>query len=352
MGVIFLDARDFLKESESSAILDVRSPVEYAQGHIPGALNLPLFSDEERAEVGICYKNKGFLKAFLLGLRFVGPKLPHMVEKAWELSGQSKKIYLYCARGGQRSQSVAWLFAKSGLEVFVLKGGYKFFRRFVLELLEKKRKLLILGGLTGSGKTELLHQLASRGWPVLDLEGLANHRGSAFGHLGLPPQPTVMQFENNLALALVKLPEDEPIFVEDESRMIGRLPIPKALWEEMRRSPVFFLRVDRETRIKNILAQYGASKAQELVVAFKQIEKRLGQELTQKCISLVEQGLYAEAARLSLHYYDRAYLYGLSKRDPQSIIYVDGNLARENLSLFEFKLREEIKKLQTMEVVS
>ncbi len=190
--------------AESGTVVDVRSPAEFSQGHIPGALNLPLFPDSERAEVGTLYRHAGRLAAVRRGLALVGPRLETLAEGLLAAHGRNpgQTLRLHCWRGGLRSASMAWLATTLGLPVVVLAGGYKAYRQWVLSLMERPWPIRLLGGRTGAGKTELLLALGAKGVAVVDLEGLAHHRGSSFGGLGLPPQPSVEHFENRLALAL------------------------------------------------------------------------------------------------------------------------------------------------------
>ncbi|WP_416670847.1 tRNA 2-selenouridine(34) synthase MnmH [Egbenema bharatensis] len=176
-------------------ILDVRSPAEYEQGHIPGAVSFPLFSNEERAIVGTCYKQQGREQAIELGFEIAGPKCAEFVRRAKGLA-PDRLVRVHCWRGGMRSEAIAWILKMAGLRVSVLEGGYKSFRRWVLSCFDQPKPILILGGMTGAGKTVILQELAVRGAQVLDLEALANHRGSSYGNLGLPPNPAM----NNLRI--------------------------------------------------------------------------------------------------------------------------------------------------------
>jgi len=190
---------EFMALRERLPVFDVRTPAEFAKGHIPGAFNLPLFSDEERRRVGIIYKQIGRESAILEGLEYVGPKMRRIVETVQSITGH-KTLLLHCWRGGMRSSSVAWLLNTSGYEIFLLKGGYKAFRHYVLDSFEIPRDIIILSGHTGSGKTEILQALSRLGEQAIDLEKLACHKGSAFGSLGETPQPAQQEFENHLAL--------------------------------------------------------------------------------------------------------------------------------------------------------
>ena len=300
-------------EALSAPILDVRAPIEFAQGHVPGALNLPLFSDEERARIGTTYKQVSQDRAVHLGLEFFGPNMSAMIKKAQKLA-QGKEVRLHCWRGGMRSGAVMWLLELAGFKVHLLDKGYKEYRRAVLASFDMPRQWRVLGGLTGSGKTDVLHQLAAHGQLVLDLEGLANHKGSAFGAIGQPAQPTQEQFENNLAAALAKLPTDAPVWVEDESRQIGRLTIPPALFGQLRTAPRWVLDVPHAARVAKLATEYGAEDPVELAAAISRIEKRLGGLATQQAQEAVAAGDFPLMVELVLGYYDKTYTYGLAQR--------------------------------------
>jgi tRNA 2-selenouridine synthase len=312
----------FLNLPESQPVLDVRSPGEYALGHIPGAISFPLFSDEERAEVGTLYKQKGKDEALLKGLDFVGPKMSGFIRSALLLSPE-KKVRIHCWRGGMRSGSMAWLLESAGFEVSLLEGGYKAFRREVLDNSPLPQQLCILGGFTGSRKTEVLQEIGRMGKHILDLEALACHKGSSFGNLGQPPQPRQEQFENEVYLALLKHPENEILWLEDESKAIGKLRIPDALHDAMRESRVCFVERSREERLVHIATSYGKESLDELKAGMQRIGKRLGGQALKEALEHLERGEISEAASLSLYYYDKAYGFGLSQRPEEQVIPFD-----------------------------
>ena len=225
-----IEAHQINELTDALKIIDVRSPKEFSQGHIPGAYNLPLFSNEERALVGTCYKQKGKEPAIKLGLEIVGPKMASFIEDARKIS-PNKQMLVHCWRGGMRSSSMAWLLELTGFDVSILKGGYKAYRNFALAIFNEDYKLKILGGKTGSGKTQLLHQMNKLGIQIIDLEAIAHHKGSAFGKIGHDAQPTSEQFENNLAMALQTLNAKKEIWLEDESKGIGKCFIPMNFWQ-------------------------------------------------------------------------------------------------------------------------
>lgn len=298
-------------------IIDVRSPKEFAQGHIPGAASLPLFDDAERAVVGTLYKQQGRDAAVLEGLRIVGPKLSAIVEQARALAPDGR-IRVHCWRGGERSASVAWLLDKAGFgEVNSLKLGYKGFRNHVLGSFGRPLELRVLGGYTGTGKTELLGHLRALGEQVIDLESLANHKGSSFGALGEEPQPSTEQFENLLWNEVKRIDHSRPVWIEDESVMIGRCKIPEPFFDRMRASVLFFADMPREERADRLVADYGSYPKAQLAEAIKRIEKRLGPQHCKAALLALEAGDLRTVALLTLVYYDKAYGRSTDERDPR-----------------------------------
>ncbi|NEO52217.1 MAG: tRNA 2-selenouridine(34) synthase MnmH [Okeania sp. SIO3B5] len=294
-------------------ILDVRSPGEYAQGHIPGAVNFPLFNNDERALVGTCYKQKGKDEAVELGLAIVGPKLADFVARAKVLAPE-RQVRIHCWRGGMRSASVGWLLETAGFNVALLIGGYKGFRRWTLSLFSVPQKMIILGGMTGSGKTEILSVLGSMGEQVLDLEALANHRGSSFGALGQLPQPTNEQFWNAIAMEWAKFDRSQVLWVEAESKRIGMCRIPQDIFEQMERAKVIEISRSRQERVAFLVEIYGEADINDLIAATERIRRRLGGARAQKAINCLREGNLAAASDLILHYYDKTYTYDLEKR--------------------------------------
>ena len=310
--------KEFLKKGIDIPIIDVRSPAEYAQAHIPGAVNLPLFNNEERATVGTIYKQKNKDKAILEGLKIVGPKMAGFVIKAKKIS-KNNKILIHCWRGGMRSGSMAWLFQTTGLNVEILDGGYKAYRQFIKKEFANNANILILSGSTGSGKTDILKELQKLGEQVIDLEGIAHHKGSAFGAIGEKKQNSTEQFENNLYKAWAKLDLKKRIWVEDESKAIGLNHIPEEIFFQMRNSPVVKINVPKEVRIKRLVKEYTNTDKEILIYHLNRIKKRLGPNETKLAIESVRNGDMTYAVDLSLTYYDKAYNYGLLKRELETI---------------------------------
>ena len=293
----------------SGPVVDVRTPAEFAQGHIPGARNLPLFSDGERAEVGTTYKQQGRQKAVQLGLALVGPKLAALGSTltAWSAETAGAPLRIHCWRGGMRSGSVAWLADTLDLPCTLLEGGYKAYRRWVLVQLEQRWPLRLLGGRTGTGKTDLLLALRDRGVAVLDLEGLAHHRGSSFGNLGLPPQPSNEHYENRIAAVLRAQAEATAIWVEAESVQVGRCRVPAGLWRQMQQAPLLEIQRPLEERLRHLVAVYGVQDPEALAEATSRIGKRLGPQRTAAALEAIARRDWSEACRQMLDYYDRCY---------------------------------------------
>jgi tRNA 2-selenouridine synthase len=347
-----LTIKDFLQQSEDQVLLDVRSPGEYNHAHIPAAVSFPLFTDEERKIVGTTYKQKSREDAIKVGLDFFAPKMRNMVEEAEricnsrfpisdhgqsETSSSKSKIFVYCWRGGMRSAAMAWLLDLYGFRVYTLAGGYKAFRNHVLQTFEQPFQFKILGGYTGSGKTEVLKELERQNETVIDLEKIASHKGSAFGSFKMPPQTKQEMFENLLAKELWRksmvknplsnqdlihkeshsrfTPHHLPIWLEDESQRIGDLNIPFALWNTMRKSPIVFLEIPFEERLNHIVEEYGGCEIEKLIDSTKRISQRLGGLDTKNTIEFLQKGEIKEAFRILLLYYDKRYLKGLHNRD-------------------------------------
>ncbi|MGM0377930.1 MAG: tRNA 2-selenouridine(34) synthase MnmH [Bacteroidota bacterium] len=307
---------EFLEASETYPVLDVRTPSEYEQGHIPGALNLPLFSDEERAVVGTLYKKESREAAVMKGLEIVGPKMADIASKARALA-INKTVLLHCWRGGMRSESLAWLSRTAGLHASVLKGGYKAYRAYFREQLQTLDwKFIVLGGPTGCGKTDVLKALADQGEQVLDLEGLACHKGSAFGALGQLPQPTTEQFENDIHEVFRHFKPDRVIWVEGESHSIGRVYVPDMLFEQLMSAPLVMYDLERELRLDRLVNEYGCFDKDLLAQSVRKIEKRLGGARTQEALQALEEGNFRKVADITLQYYDKSYTKSLGRREP------------------------------------
>ncbi len=316
------DIKTFLDLAGKTPVIDVRSPSEFGSGHIPGAINIPLFDDLEREAVGIKYKKEGRVKAIVDGLKLSGPSMHLKLEKALKISKEGK-LLVHCWRGGMRSETMAWLFSLGGIETEVLEGGYKAYRHFILENLSVNRKMIILGGLTGSGKTQILDYLKKEGNQVIDLEKLASHKGSAFGSLGQHPQPSSEHFANLLFEELKQNDPDLPLWLEDESRNIGNVFMPEDFYLNMQKNPAIILLMDIKTRLPRLIGEYSCYPSDILISTIMKINRRLGGDRTKEATDAVQRGDYGKAIEITLHYYDKTYLFGLGKRQDENIYYVN-----------------------------
>ena len=304
----------------TSPIIDVRSPSEYAQGHYPGAINIPLFSDKEREKIGKSYKKEGRLKAILNGLQIILPSITKTIEIIYQKTSQqedgNKSLRIYCWRGGMRSSAFAWLARTIGLKTYLLKGGYKNYRKWVLNQFETDLPIRLIGGKTGTRKTDLLNQIKSKNIYVIDLEGLAKHRGSSFGSLGMEKQPTTQQFENILAESIDEFNTTRnaiEIWIEAESSNLGKCRIPKSLFEKMKKAPILEIIKTKDERIDNLVSIYSQNSQIELKEAVERIRKRLGPQRTKEALVAIEKREWSKACKAMLDYYDRCYEYELKK---------------------------------------
>lgn len=313
-----LDIERFLDLKNEIPHIDVRSPIEYDHAHIPGCVNIPLFSDVERARIGWTYKHEGQEAATILGEGFAEPKIPYYL-KAAESVSSNKRILVLCARGGLRSLRFATLLERAGFEVYRLEGGYKSYRNSVLSFYKKELSLVILSGRTGCGKTEILKSLAESGEQVLDLEALAHHRGSAFGSIGMELQPSTEYFQNKLFEEIRAFNLDKRIWVEDESLNIGKVLLPANLYEQMSHASQVLVAMDRDIRIHRLCDEYGQLGIDPLIEAIEKIQKRLGDENYRKALNALDNGNLKETASIALGYYDKCYDYSLSKKNRDTL---------------------------------
>ena len=322
MGVEKISVETFVAHAKDFPVIDVRSEAEFEHAHIPGAWNLPLFNNEERKIVGTIYKQTSREDAIKKGLEFFGPKMKEMIlfveDKMKGFNPSNKTILVHCWRGGMRSAGVAWLLDLYGFKVYTLVGGYKAYRNWVLKILESKPRLKILGGYTGSGKTIVLDALKKMNQVVVDLEGLAGHRGSAFGNIGLPKQPSQEMFENKLAVELdgAHINNDvDSIWLEDESQRIGTVNIPQSFWLHMRKSDIHFIEIPFENRLDYLVDTYGKLEMSELKSATERIQKKLGGLETKTALAFLDENNIRGAFSILLKYYDKLYSKGLENRD-------------------------------------
>ena len=308
-------------------VVDVRTPSEFMQGHWPGAVNVPLFTDDQRHQVGLTYKQQGRLDAIKLGLQLCGPALAQLSAQLTAAAARpSAPLRIYCWRGGMRSNSMAWLAGLSDHPATVLEGGYKCYRRWVLDRFNQTWPLRVLGGRTGTGKTDLLLELNRQGAGVVDLEGLASHRGSSFGNLGLPAQPTSEHYENMLAERLENLHQNgaTEIWLEAESIQVGRCRIPKGLFDQMRTAPVLEIqRSDRE-RVERLVQVYSCHGKADLREATERIQKRLGPQRTRQALEAIDSENWDLACLAMLDYYDSCYDRELERSPARATVNLEG----------------------------
>ncbi|MHA4806471.1 tRNA 2-selenouridine(34) synthase MnmH [Flavitalea flava] len=308
-----LSLAEFLSASTTAPVIDVRTPAEFEQGHIIGARNLPLFSNEERVKVGTTYKQVGREAAILLGFELTGPKWTEFIRQAEKIAPY-KKILVHCWRGGMRSGAMAWALDLYGFNTGVLKNGYKAYRRAGIESFTAEYPFRVLGGLTGTGKTKILQAMKDQGEQVIDLEELAQHQGSAFGSLGRLKQPSQEQFENLLAAGLRKMETGRQIWIEDESVSIGKRIIPKNIFQQMSGAPLINLELPLEERLIFLTEAYGGLDKVFLKESVMRIEKRLGSLSARYAVEAIEEGRISDFISRVLVYYDKAYAKGIMNR--------------------------------------
>jgi tRNA 2-selenouridine synthase len=304
---------EFFKLRAALPVVDVRSEGEFEEGHIKHAINIPLLNNAERVVVGTDYKQKGQAEAIKSGLRLVGPRLLEIIVEAEKVASHNEMI-VHCWRGGMRSTNFCQFVGMSGMKTHQLKGGYKSYRHAALESFKKPFQFIVIGGCTGSGKSEILWALSRQGEQVIDLEKLASHKGSSFGGLMQPPQPTTEQFQNNLFEEILQLDLNKPIWIEDESIAIGKIFLPNDFWVTMGSSPVVEIALDKTHRINRLVKEYGKSNKEEFLKGMERITKKLGGQHFKTAKEKLLQGDMAATIEILLTYYDKAYLNALEKK--------------------------------------
>jgi len=306
--------------SFNGPLIDVRSPSEYYKGHMPNSINIPLFDNVERSIIGTIYKKEGRGKAVIEGLKIVEKKIELLLDNLFAIIDSNKlftekdnnklSIRIYCSRGGMRSQSIAWLLEKYKVNTITLKGGYKKYRRWILDGFSKKWNILIIGGKTGTGKTRLLSLLEKYKYQTIDLEGFACHRGSTFGGLGMKEkQPSNEQFENIIAEKLYSFKTMNHIFVEAESANIGKCKIPFEFFNQMKKSKRIEIIRSEKNRLDELINTYSVFKKEELQESVLRIKKRLGPQRTKIALESINDENWDLVCKSVLDYYDRCYEY-------------------------------------------
>lgn len=303
--------------------VDVRTPKEFEHFHIPGALHLPLFSTEEHARIGTVYRQQGKEAAKQIGLNLFSKKLPHLYQqfKSIKYEHKGKLLVVYCWRGGMRSRSIVSVMSTLGIPVLQLQEGIRAYRRWIVQGLaeeaKKNKPYIVLDGYTGTGKTHILHHLAQEGYPVLDLEGLAHHRGSVFGHIGQRPR-NQKQFECALWDRIQKIQDAPYYLIEAESARIGNVHLPDAVLRGKREGIRIQIEAPLEFRIRTICQTYLLDRHYEqFVKAFSTIEKRLPSKAAQEIRTALARRDAAKVVQMLLHhYYDPRYDYAAQKQKP------------------------------------
>ncbi|MFD3002207.1 tRNA 2-selenouridine(34) synthase MnmH [Pontibacter toksunensis] len=337
-----ISIEEFIQKAAQLPVLDVRAPKEYQVGHIPQAHSFPIFDDGQRAVIGTAYKQQGHDPAVLMGLDLFGPKMSQFVKEAGKLA-QNKELLVHCWRGGMRSGAMAWLLNFSGYTVHLLQGGYKAYRHLMQEQFQKPRPLLVIGGLTGSGKTDLLTHLQQLGQQTADLEGLASHKGSAFGSIGMPPQPSTEHFENLLGMKLLKANQQQPLWLEDESITIGRVVMPKPFYDRMQKAPTIVLELPKQLRIQKLAEEYCRTDKALLEASILKIKKRLGGLATEEALEAIAAGNMEKMVDIALSYYDKAYTYQLANKQQVLPLALTNMDPQENAQrILEFASRQKL----------
>ena len=321
-----------------SPIVDVRSPSEFSQGHLPGAINIPIFSDIEREQIGRSYKKESRLKAVLVGLQVVLPNISKLLKIILKTitnkKGGDKSLRIYCWRGGMRSGAFAWLARSIGIKTHLLQGGYKSYRKWVLNQFEADLPIRLIGGKTGTRKTDLLNYINQENIYVIDLEGIANHRGSSFGSLGMEKQPTTQQFENIIAESIDKFHKDKKakeIWLEAESSSLGKCRIPNILYSKMKNAPILEIIKTNDERVENLVNVYSKNPQNKLEEAVEKIKKRLGPQRTQEALIAIKKKEWSKACEALLNYYDGCYEYELKKTNKIDTIDLSGLSLKSSL---------------------
>lgn len=314
---------EYLANYSQLPTIDVRSPKEYNHAHLPGALSIPLFSDQERAIIGTLYKQVGRTEAVRKGLEIVAPHMLSFVDQLKNYTDQ-KNIVVHCWRGGMRSHSVAMLFSLAGYTAYQIIGGYKAVKQELRKhIATNTYQIILLGGKTGSGKTELLNKLKKSGEQIVDLEGLAQHKGSAYGQLGNNPQPSQEQFILSLFWEFYYTSPQKNIWIEHEGSRIGSLHIPPEITQKLETAPVIYIEIPYQERIDRIMKDYGIHTSEDLINCTKLLEKQLGNKRMQEICTAIQNKQITTAIEHLLEHYDRSYAFATKQNNHNRFLLFD-----------------------------
>lgn len=332
------------KVNGSYILIDVRSPKEYELETIPGAINIPIFDNNERSLIGTTYVQQSTDNAKKIGIEAAALKLPDIYDKFSKLDKEYDKLIIFCARGGFRSSSLVSLFMTIGVKIFKLDKGYKGYRQYINEHLPQSIngvKFVVLYGNTGTGKTDILKSLVNKGKDILDLEGCSNHRGSILGGVGLGEQSTQKMFES-LIFESLETRKTNLVFVEGESRKIGKVIIPEYIYESMDKGINLYIHADIEIRINNVLRDYVHGTDDELVKSLNYLRKQLGHKTIDEYIHMINNHDYRPVIKeLMINYYDPHYEYK-GRKYISTFENIDSELTADNI----IKWIENEKKLE------
>jgi tRNA 2-selenouridine synthase len=340
-----IDVKEFIKDINNFVIIDVRTKEEFEEAHIPKAINLPLFTKKEKDLISKIYYKEGEKKARIYALKFIAPKIYRIIKEIEFLkkNNEDKRIIIYCWRGGMRSFSITILANLLGFRILKLKGGFRAFRKYTLQRIEelvKNKRFIVICGFAGTGKTRILKKLKESNFPVIDLEDLAQHRGSIFGNIGLKERKQKM-FDILLWQELERLKYERFIIVEGESKKIGNLEIPKAFWEKMQEGLNIYLELPLKERVEIIKKDYLNENIdkKELLKIIKKLEKRIDKKVFENLLRAIENKKWEKLIELLLiNYYDKLYLKSFPK-------YFIKEIKAQNFEELFIKTKEELKKL-------
>lgn len=336
-----------LQQKRELKLIDVRSPGEFGEFTIPGSDNIPLFNDEERSEIGTLYKQVSIQAAKDRGLEIVSAKLPAFIKQFEQIS---ERKAVYCWRGGMRSKTTATVLSLMGIRVYRLVGGIRAYRRWVLDELEAFQlhpRFVVINGYTGSGKTQILRMLADRGYPVIDLEAMAQHRGSIFGQIGLKPH-NQKTFESLLIHELIRWNDQPYVLVEAESKRVGKVVLPDFLVEAKERGLQIFLDIPVEERVRNIIEDYQPERNKgQCLKAYEFIKKRIHTPIALQIEQLMHENHFEEAVELMLHhYYDPRYEFATQHYEHEPTVCKAKNAEQAVESIIHL-LQEQFPPVQT-----